>query len=78
MDEEIKQESAKNISNAKKDLLEKFNNFNDNTTNNENETKPKNKILSIQEKIAFKKAKEQEKKNIKKILKKKKNLKKKK
>ncbi len=65
MDEEIKQESAKNISNAKKDLLEKFNNFNDNTTNNENETKPKNKILSIKEKIAFKKAKEQEKKNIK-------------
>lgn len=65
MDEEIKQESAKNISNAKKELLEKFNNFDYNTTNNENETKPKNKILSIQEKIAFKKAKEQEKKNIK-------------
>lgn len=65
INEEVKQESAKNISNAKKDLLEKFNNFNDNTTNNENETKPKNKILSIQEKIAFKKAKEQEKKNIK-------------
>ena len=63
--QEVQQEPVKNISNAKKDLLEKFNNFNDNTTNNENETKPKNKILSIQEKIAFKKAKEQEKKNIK-------------
>ena len=63
--QEVQQEPAKNISNAKKDLLEKFNNFNVNTTNNENETKPKNKILSIQEKIAFKKAKEQEKKNIK-------------
>ena len=64
-EQDFEQEPAKNISNAKKDLLEKFNNFNDNTTNNENETKPKNKILSIQEKIAFKKAKEQEKKNIK-------------
>ena len=65
VEQEVQQEPAKNISNAKKDLLEKFNNFNVNTTNNENETKPKNKILSIQEKIAFKKAKEQEKKNIK-------------
>lgn len=65
VEQDVEQEPAKNISNAKKDLLEKFNNFNDNTTNNENETKPKNKILSIQEKIAFKKAKEQEKKNIK-------------
>lgn len=65
VEQDVEQEPAKNISNAKKDLLEKFNNFNVNTTNNENETKPKNKILSIQEKIAFKKAKEQEKKNIK-------------
>ena len=61
-EQDFEQEPAKNISNEKKDLLEKFNNFNVNTTNNENETKPKNKILSIQEKIAFKKAKEQEKK----------------
>ena len=60
-EQDFEQEPAKNISNAKKDLIEKFNNFNNNTTNNENETKPKNKILSIQEKIAFKKAKEQEK-----------------
>lgn len=62
VEQDVEQEPAKNISNAKKDLLEKFNNFNVNTTNNENETKIKNKILSIQEKIAFKKAKEQEKK----------------